>query len=150
MQRRDAAAALAATVCSRSQGSKRVSQHCAPRTLCHPLHSCRYHAHLPEPPGVRAGHISGAVNLPAASLLSEGRFLPPAELRARFAAAGVDLARPMVVYCMTGIQAATVALAAHLAAPGARCAVYDGGWSEWGRMAGIASMAVLPSASSYT
>lgn len=141
--------ALAEAAWSDLLGSKRLLQHCTQRTVRRPLHSSRYHAHLPEPPGVRAGHISGAVNLPAASLLSEGRFLPPAELRARFAAAGVDLARPMVVYCMTGIQAATVALAAQLAAPGARCAVYDGGWSEWGRMAGIASMAVLPSASSY-
>ncbi|KAI7842175.1 hypothetical protein COHA_004196 [Chlorella ohadii] len=97
----------------------------------------RYYGRLPEAPGLKAGHIPGAINLPAASLLSGGRFLPVADLRSQFASAGVDLTRPMVMYCMTGIQAATVVLAAQLVAPGARCALYDGGWSEWGGLPGV-------------
>lgn len=101
------------------------------------LHPRRYYGRLPEAPGLKAGHIPGAINLPAASLLSGGRFLPVADLRSQFASAGVDLTRPMVMYCMTGIQAATAVLAAQLVAPGARCALYDGGWSEWGGLPGV-------------
>lgn len=87
---------------------------------------------------MRAGHIPGAVSLPAKSLQAGGSFLPPQQLAAKFAAAGVDLGRPLTAYCTTGILASAVALAARLAAPaGPPAAIYDAGWLEWGRLAGV-------------
>lgn len=93
----------------------------------------RFRGESPEPrPGVRAGHMPGAVNLPAQALLTpEGTFLPPEALARVFAEAGVDVSRPVVTSCGSGISACTVNLA--LARLGHwLTAVYDGSWSEWG------------------
>lgn len=80
----------------------------------------------------RAGHIPGALSVPYTDLLSEaGGFLPPADLRARLAGAGVDLHAPAVAYCNGGVSATVVANALELSgAP--RAEVYDGSWNEWG------------------
>jgi thiosulfate/3-mercaptopyruvate sulfurtransferase len=80
----------------------------------------------------RAGHIPGARSVPYTDLLDAWyRFLPPALLRARLEAAGVDLARPAITYCNGGVSATVVAYAIELAG-GAPPAVYDGSWNEWG------------------
>lgn len=85
----------------------------------------------------RGGHIPGAVNLFYQSLLSaeDHTYASPEELRARFAAAGVDLdalgEREVVTYCNGGVSATPAALAYEIAS-GRRAALYDGSWNEWG------------------
>lgn len=59
--------------------------------------------------------------------------MPPGELQKVFEAAGVDLAKPVVASCGTGVTASVLALAlAQLPAPPPAVAVYDGSWTEWG------------------
>jgi thiosulfate/3-mercaptopyruvate sulfurtransferase len=86
----------------------------------------------PEPrPGLRGGHVPGSRNLPFTELAGpDGTMLPPDELRRRIEAAGIDLARPIVATCGSGTSACALVLALHLL--GARAAVYDGAWAEWG------------------
>jgi thiosulfate/3-mercaptopyruvate sulfurtransferase len=81
-----------------------------------------------EPIDPVAGHIPGAINLPAtANLDVDGRFLPPAEIAARYAAAGgVEGA---VLYCGSGVTAAQSLLA--LESAGVTAAIYPGSWSDW-------------------
>ncbi|MEV3932136.1 MULTISPECIES: sulfurtransferase [unclassified Streptomyces] len=81
-------------------------------------------------PGLRGGHMPGAVNLPFGTLQREGRMLPPEQLRAVFEASAGDRER-LVVSCGSGVTACVLALGAELA--GYReVSVYDGSWSEWG------------------
>ncbi|WP_375463455.1 3-mercaptopyruvate sulfurtransferase [uncultured Methylobacterium sp.] len=82
-------------------------------------------------PGVRPGHMPGALNLPYAALLSDGHLKPPDALRTVFAENGVDPDRPIVTTCGSGVTAAIVALALETLGRPAR-ALYDGSWSEWG------------------
>jgi thiosulfate/3-mercaptopyruvate sulfurtransferase len=87
----------------------------------------------PEPrAGLRGGHIPGSLNLPYETLYrADGTLKPPDELSAAVTAAGVDLARPVVTTCGSGVTASVLALALYLL--GRRdVAVYDGSWSEWG------------------
>ena len=93
----------------------------------------RFHGTEPEPrAGLRAGHIPQSLNVPHLDLVAEdGTLRPPAELRARFDAIGLDLERPIVTTCGSGVTACTVALALHQLGA-ADVAVYDGSWSEWG------------------
>jgi thiosulfate/3-mercaptopyruvate sulfurtransferase len=93
----------------------------------------RFTAAEPEPrAGVRGGHMPGARNVHYRALLNpDGTFKSLAELRAIFGQAGVDLARPIVTTCGTGVTAAILMLA--LGEIGAReVALYDGSWTEWG------------------
>ncbi len=95
--------------------------------------AARFEGREPEPrPGLAGGHIPGARNLPFAQVVdSEGRVLPPVELRARFEAVGIDLAKPVIASCGSGVSAAALALGLEVA--GHRdYAVYDGSWTEWG------------------
>jgi thiosulfate/3-mercaptopyruvate sulfurtransferase len=87
----------------------------------------------PEPrAGLRGGHIPGSLNLPYETLYrGDGTLKPPDELADTVRAAGVDLGRPVVTTCGSGVTASVLALALYLL--GRRdVAVYDGSWSEWG------------------
>lgn len=93
----------------------------------------RFDGTEPEPrPGLRGGHIPESVNLPFGRLLDgDGRLKPPPALRVAFEAAGVDLGRPVVATCGSGVSAAVLVLG--LDVLGHRdAALYDGSWSEWG------------------
>lgn len=93
----------------------------------------RFRGAEPEPrPGLRRGHMPGAVNLPASSVMTaDGRMKPPAALREIFEAAGLD-ERAVITTCGSGITAAILALA--IETLGRRpSALYDGSWAEWGR-----------------
>jgi len=92
----------------------------------------RFAGEDPEPrPGTVPGHIPGARNLPQGRLFHpDGTWLQGAELEAAFAAAGVDLDRPVVTTCGSGVTASVIAFGAHLL--GREAAVYDGSWAEWG------------------
>ena len=82
-------------------------------------------------PGVEAGHIPGAVNLPYSALFdADGTWKNPDALARAFADAGVDLDRPIVTSCGSGVTAAVLTFALHLL--GRRSALYDGSWTEWG------------------
>jgi thiosulfate/3-mercaptopyruvate sulfurtransferase len=92
----------------------------------------RFRGEAPEPrPGVASGHMPGSFNLPYGTLLKDGRLIEPDAIRAAFEAAGIDLARPIVTSCGSGVSAAILSLALELADAPAR-ALYDGSWSEWG------------------
>jgi thiosulfate/3-mercaptopyruvate sulfurtransferase len=97
----------------------------------------RFEGSEPEPrPGLRGGHLPGARNLPFAELVdASGGLLPPVQLRRRFEEAGVDLAKPIVTSCGSGVTACALALGLELLGV-SQYAVYDGSWSEWGNPAG--------------
>jgi thiosulfate/3-mercaptopyruvate sulfurtransferase len=83
-----------------------------------------------EPIDPVAGHIPGAVSAPTmANISADGRFLPAAGLRARFATLGAAGAGMVGVYCGSGVTAAHEVLALELA--GIRASLYAGSWSNW-------------------
>jgi rhodanese-related sulfurtransferase len=93
----------------------------------------RFEGKAPEPrPGLRSGHIPGARNVPFGKLLNQDGTLKSApELQRLFEQAGIDLNKPVVTSCGSGITASVLALG--LAEIGhRRTSVYDGSWSEWG------------------
>lgn len=83
-----------------------------------------------EPIDPRAGHIPGALSAPTADNVdSDGRFRSREELRARFAALGVEPGAPTTVYCGSGVTAAHQIAA--LAIAGVDATLYPGSWSQW-------------------
>jgi thiosulfate/3-mercaptopyruvate sulfurtransferase len=92
----------------------------------------RFRGEAPEPrPGVRSGHMPGALNVPSTQLVEEGRLIAPERIAKLFASAGVDVDKPMITSCGSGVTAATLWLALDAIGKEPK-ALYDGSWSEWG------------------
>lgn len=82
--------------------------------------------------GLPMGRIPGALNVPFTAVLNaDGTYKTAEAIRDAFAAAGVDLAKPIVTSCGSGVTASVLLFALHLAGVD-KTALYDGSWSEWG------------------
>ncbi len=97
--------------------------------------AARFHAIEKEArPGLRSGHIPGSLNVPfdRMTVPETGELRSPEALRAVFADAGIDMSRPVITSCGSGVTACALAFGLHLL--GKRdVAVYDGAWVEWGQ-----------------
>lgn len=83
-------------------------------------------------PGIVSGNIPGSVNIPHSEFFNaDGTWKSADEMKALFDGAGVDLAKPVVTTCGSGMTAAVVSFAAAVAG-GEKVALYDGSWAEWG------------------
>ncbi len=94
--------------------------------------AARFRGETSEPrPGLRSGHIPGSFSVPSRDLVENGEMKSPQEVSALFTKAGVDLTRPVLTTCGSGVTAAILLLG--LATLGKHdVRLYDGSWSEWG------------------
>ncbi|RYY24962.1 MAG: sulfurtransferase [Sphingomonadales bacterium] len=94
--------------------------------------AARFTGEEADPRGdVAAGHMPGAKNIPYPHFFeADGCWKSPEQIRAVFEAQGVDLSKPLVTTCGSGITAAILAFGAHLL--DVEAALYDGSWTEWG------------------
>jgi thiosulfate/3-mercaptopyruvate sulfurtransferase len=92
----------------------------------------RFRGEAPEPrAGLRGGHMPGSFNVPFGQVLQDGRLASHETIAAAFKNAGVDLDKPVITSCGSGVTASILTFAIEaLGKPAGR--VYDGSWSEWG------------------
>ena len=80
---------------------------------------------------MRSGHMPGAKSMPSCTFSVDGKFKDLASLRRHFEETGIDLSKPVVTSCGSGVTAGIISLA--LASLGHEDnTLYDGSWSEWG------------------
>lgn len=92
----------------------------------------RFRGEAAEPrPGVRSGHMPGSLNLPSSALVADGKLKQPEALLAAFREAGVDLDRPLVTSCGSGVSAVILSTALEVLGKPVG-PVYDGSWADWG------------------
>ncbi len=90
----------------------------------------RFRGNVDDPWG-KSGHVPGSYNLPFTELLNaDGTFKSADEIKAAFDEAGVDLNKPVVASCGSGVTACVLAMGAYIAGH-KQVAVYDGSWAEW-------------------
>ncbi len=93
----------------------------------------RFTGAVPEPrPGLRSGHVPGSKSLPADTLVSDGKLKDINELQQLFKDVSLDMAKPVITSCGSGVTAAIISLALETVGH-KNHSLYDGSWAEWGK-----------------